>query len=160
VPLCADGEFPKSLELGDVISHLRYSDDHPAVWQHILSEFAIEHQLIAAGLRHLRRCGQLIEKQNAFSSGGKELGRHPFGLIRCNSRQPPQIDRIELHGAYVEELIVEIVGDLRDDLRRPTPCGAFEQERLLQLGGQKDNPGHRRVDEVPRRLESAHQVVE
>ena len=38
--------------------------------------------------------------------------------------------------------------------------GPFEQQRLLKLGGQKDNLGHHRVDEVPGCLQSVHQVVE
>ena len=53
-------------------------DDHPAVRQHILSQFAVKHQLVAAGLRHLRSRRQFIEKQDAFPGSGKELGRHPF----------------------------------------------------------------------------------
>jgi hypothetical protein len=39
--------------------------------------------------------------------------------------------------------------------RRP-----FKQQRLLQLRGQKDNPGHHRVNEVPGRLEPLHQIIE
>jgi len=67
-------------------------------------------------LGHLRRGGQLVEKENAFAAGGKELGRDPFGLIFFDPGQSPQIDRIELHGTNVKELIVEIVRNLSDDL--------------------------------------------
>src|ERR1035438_7411146 len=87
-------------------------NDHPTVWQHILSEFAVEYQLIAAGLRHLRRRGQFIEKQNAFSGGRKKLGRHPLGLVCLDTWQAPQIDRIELDSANVYELKLAIVRDL------------------------------------------------
>ena len=91
-----------------------------------------DHQLTAAGLRHLWRGGQLIEKQDAFPSGGKELGRHPFGLVCFDPGQPSQINRIELHGANVKELIVEIVRDLSDDLRlADTACAPNVQRHTL-----------------------------
>ncbi len=91
-------------------------DDNPVVGQHILAEPAIKHQLIAARLGHLRRRCQFIEKENAFAYGGKKLGRHPFGLVFGDSRQAPKIDRIKLHGPHVEKVVVEIFGDLGDDL--------------------------------------------
>ena len=72
--------------------------------------------MIAAGLRHLRRGGQLIQKQDALPGSGKKLRRHPFGLVFFDPGQSPQIDRIELHGADIEELIVEIARYLCDDL--------------------------------------------
>ncbi len=79
-------------------------DDHPAIRQHILSEFAVEHQLVTTGLRHLRRRRQFIEKENALPGSGKELGRHPLGLVCFDPGQPAQINRIELHGAHIEEV--------------------------------------------------------
>ena len=81
-------------------------DDYPAVGQHILAELPVQHQLIAARLGHLRRGGQFIKKEDAFACGGEKLGRHPFRLIRCNSREAAQINRVKLHGPYVEKVIV------------------------------------------------------
>ena len=48
----------------------------PCVAVVIFTGLAIEHQLIAASLRHLRRRGQLIQKEYASSGRGKELRRH------------------------------------------------------------------------------------
>jgi hypothetical protein len=81
-------------------------DDHPPIRQHILAQLAVEHQLIASGLRHLRRRGQLIEKEDALPGGWEKLGRYPFGLVFLDPRQAPQIDRVELHGAYVKEFVL------------------------------------------------------
>lgn len=90
--------------------------DDPPIRQAILAQPAVEHQLIASGLRHLRRGRQLIEEENAFTGGGQEPGRHPFGLIGGDPRQTAQINRVKLHRADIEKLIAEIVGDLVDDL--------------------------------------------
>jgi hypothetical protein len=49
-------------------------DHHPAIGKLILAELAIEHELVAASLRHLRRRGQLIQKEYAFSARGQDLG--------------------------------------------------------------------------------------
>src|ERR1035437_8956957 len=115
-------------------------DDYPPVRQHILAQLAVEHQLVAAGLRHLWRRGQLIEKQDAFPTDRKELGRHPLGLVCLDPWQSPQIDRIELDSANVYELKVEIVRHLRDDLRftdsacTPDVQGhAFADQRMKRL---------------------------
>jgi hypothetical protein len=64
------------------------SDNHPPFRKHIFAELAIEHKLITARLRHLRRGSQLVEKQDALPFGGKKLWWHPFGLVRGNARQP------------------------------------------------------------------------
>jgi hypothetical protein len=67
-----------------------------------------------------------------------------LSLIILDPRQPSQIDRIELHGANVQELKVEIVRDLRDDLRFADAARAPDMQRhtfanqrmkrLIQLG--------------------------
>ncbi len=100
--------------------------------------------MIAACLRHLWRGCQLVEKQNAFPYGGQELGWHPFGLVLFDARQSSKIDWIELHGANVKEVKVEIVRDLRDDLRFADATRAPDMqrhtfadqrmERLVKLG--------------------------
>ena len=89
---------------------------------------------------HLRCRCQLIQKQNAFACGGKELGRHPFGLVFRDPRQTPEIDRVKLHGPHIEKVVVEIVGDLGDDLRLSDSASApdvqgytFANERMKRL---------------------------
>jgi hypothetical protein len=62
-------------------------DHHPAIGKLILAELAIEHQLVAASLRHLRCRGELVEKEDALTARGQELGRHPLGLIGRDSRR-------------------------------------------------------------------------
>ena len=99
-------------------------DDNPAVGQHILAELSVQHQLIAACLGHLRRRGQFIKKENAFAGGGEKLRWDPFGLVFGDPRQTPEIDRVKLHGPHVEKVVVEIVGDLGDDLRLPDAARA------------------------------------
>jgi hypothetical protein len=118
-------------------------DDNPAIGQHILAELPVQYQLIAARLGHLRRRGQLIEKEDAFACGGKELGRHPFGLVLGDPRQTPEIDRVELHGPHIEKVVVEVVGDLGNDLGFPDAAGTPDvqghtftnqrMERLMEL---------------------------
>ncbi|AXC12471.1 hypothetical protein ACPOL_3176 [Acidisarcina polymorpha] len=53
----------------------------------------------------------------ALAGGGQELRWHPFGLIRRNARQASEVNRIELHGPDIEEVIIEVGSDLADDLR-------------------------------------------
>jgi hypothetical protein len=115
-------------------------DDDPLIGQRIFPELSVEHQLVAARLGHLRRGGQLIEKEDALARRREELRRDPFRLIRRNSWQAAQVDRIELHGPYIEKVVVEIVGDLRDDLRFSDATGApnvqgyaFANERVKRL---------------------------
>ena len=91
-------------------------DDHPPIGQLVLAQLSVEDQLVAAGLGHLRRRSQFIEKENALSVDRQEPGRNPFGAVRRNARQAPQIDRIELHGPDVEKLPLEIGSDLGNNL--------------------------------------------
>jgi hypothetical protein len=65
-------------------------------------------------------------------------------LIRCDPRQPAQIDRIELDGTNIKEVEVEIARDLRYDLRLADTARAPDMQRhtftdqrmkrLVQLG--------------------------
>ena len=86
------------------------------IGQLVLAQLSVEDQLVAAGLGHLRRGSQFIEKENALSVDRQEPGRNPFGAIRRNARKAAQIDRIELHGPDVEKLPLEIGRDLGNDL--------------------------------------------
>ena len=110
-------------------SRIAGGDDHPAVRQHILSQLAVENQLVAAGLRHLRSRCQLIEKENALALGRQELGWNPFGLVCGDTRQSPKIDRIELDGTNVKKLKVKIGSDLRHDLRFTDAARAPDMQR-------------------------------
>ena len=58
----------------------------------------------------------------------EEFRRHPLGLIGRDAGQAAQIDRIELHGSHVEKFVVEIVGDLGDDLRLADAAGAPDMQ--------------------------------
>jgi hypothetical protein len=116
------------------------SDDDPAIRQHILAKLPVKNQLIATGLGHLRRRGQLVKKENAFPGGREKLGWYPFGLILGNTRQTPEIDRVKLHGPHIEKVVVEIVSDLSNDLRlsnaarTPDMQGhTFANERMERL---------------------------
>ena len=91
-------------------------DDNPVIGQRIFAELPVEHQLVATRLGHLRRRGQFIEEEDALAGRREKLRRHPFRQIRRDSRKAAQVDRIELHGSHVEKVVVEIVGDLGDDL--------------------------------------------
>jgi hypothetical protein len=61
-------------------------------------------------------------------------------LVRLDPWESPQIDRIELDCADVEELIVEIVRNLRDDLR------------LADAACAPDMQGHTLTDQRMKRL--------
>ena len=104
-------------------------DHHPAVRETIFAKLAIEDQLVAACLRHLRRGGQLVQKEDALPARGQELRRHPLGLVGSDSRQASQIDRIELDGANIEKLPVQIRSNLGDDLRFADAAGAPDVQR-------------------------------
>jgi hypothetical protein len=104
-------------------------DDHPPVGQHVLAQFAVEHQLVAAGLRHLRRRGQLIEKENAFPSVGRNLGgTHSVwsALIRGSPRRSTGSSCTARTSRKLE---VEIVRDLGDDLRLADAARAPDMQR-------------------------------
>ena len=115
-------------------------DDDPSFGEHVFAEFTVEDELVAAGLRHLRRRGQLVEKENALAFVGQELGRNPLGLIRCDARQSAQIDRIELNGAHIKKCDSEIARHLGDDLRLADAARApnvqrytFADQRMKRL---------------------------
>jgi len=97
-------------------SRIAGGDDDPFVGQRIFTEFPVEHQLVATRLGHLRRRSQFIEKEDALPGRREKLRGHPFRQIRRNSRKAAQVDRIELHGSHIEKVVLEIVGDLGDDL--------------------------------------------
>jgi hypothetical protein len=104
-------------------------DDDPPFGEHVFAQFTVENELVAAGLRHLRRRGQLVQKENAFAFVGQELGRNPLGLIRRDARQTAQIDRIELNGAHVKKCDSEIARHLGDDLRLAHAARAPDVQR-------------------------------
>jgi hypothetical protein len=107
-------------------------DDDPSVRKHILPESAIQYQLIAAGLRHLRRGGQFIQKQDALARGREKFGRHPLGLVGGDPGQASKIDRIKLYRAHVEKVDAEIVGELGNDLLfADTACTPDMQRHTL-----------------------------
>ena len=95
----------------------------------VLAQFAVEHQLIAACLRHLRRRSQFVEKENAFATGRQELRRNPLGSVRGDAGQTAEIDRIELHSPDIEKLPVEIGGNLGNDLRLADAARAPDVQR-------------------------------
>jgi hypothetical protein len=104
-------------------------DHHPSVWKLVLAQLAIEHQLIAACLCHLRRGCQLVEKQDALSTCWQKLRRHPLSLIGSNPGKTAQVDRIELDGSDIEKLPVEITRYLGNDLRFADAAGAPDMQR-------------------------------
>jgi hypothetical protein len=77
---------------------------HPTFREVIFTEFAVEHQLITARLRHLRCGRQFVEKEDAFARGRQKFRRHPFCLVCGDARQPAQIDRIKLDSSNVMDL--------------------------------------------------------
>ena len=49
-------------------------DDDPPIGEHVFAQFAVENELVAASLGHLRRRGQLVQKENALAVVGRNLG--------------------------------------------------------------------------------------
>jgi len=92
-------------------------NDDPTIRQDVLSEFTVEHQLIAAGLSQLRCRGKLIEQQDALAFGWKELRGNPFGPICRDPGQTAQIDRVELNRSYIAKFSAQLFCNLSDDLR-------------------------------------------
>jgi hypothetical protein len=91
-------------------------EDNPVFGKPVFAEPAIENKLIAACLGHLGSGSQLIEEQDASPAGRQKPGRDPFRGITCDAGKATQVDRVELHSSHVEEVVVELFGDLRDDL--------------------------------------------
>ena len=102
---------------------------YPIFREVVFTEFAIEHKLITARLRHLRCGSQFVEKEDALAGGRQKLWWHPFCLICGDARQPAQIDRIKLNRSNVEELPVEIRGYLCNDLRLAHTARAPDVQR-------------------------------
>src|SRR5208283_4989286 len=81
-----------------------------------------------------------------LASGGrgrsrrKGSGERRGGAADGDPRQTPKIDRVKLHGSHVEKVVVEIVGDLGDDLR------------LTNSACTPDVQGHTFTDERMKRL--------
>ena len=113
----------------EVAALLAGGDDDPPFGENVFAKLAVKDELVATSLRHLRRRGQLVQKQNAFAISGQELGRNPLGLVRGDAWQPPQINGIELYGANVKEKDVEIARHLSDDLRFADAARAPDVQR-------------------------------
>jgi hypothetical protein len=64
-----------------------------------------------------------------LTARGQELGRHPLGLVGRDPRQAPQVDRVELYGAHVEKLPVQVSSDMGDDLGFADAAGAPDVQR-------------------------------
>ena len=64
-------------------------DHHPAVRQTIFTELAIEHQLIAACLCHLRCGGELVEKEDALARSWAGTSAAPTRPGRPRSAADP-----------------------------------------------------------------------
>jgi hypothetical protein len=56
-------------------------DHHPIVREVVFTELAVEHQLTAARLGHLRRGSPLVEKEDAPAGGRQKFRGQPFRLI-------------------------------------------------------------------------------
>jgi hypothetical protein len=80
------------------------------------------------------RCA-LLDATSAETSG------HPLCAVRGDPRQPTQVHRVELHGADVENRIVETLRHLSDDLR------------FADTTGTPDAPGMQRYTLADQRME-------
>ena len=101
----------------------------------------------------LEIAGEVVEvgpKAEGYKIGDRVMaivggGGYPFGLVRRNARQTAQVNGIELHGPHIEKVVVEVGGDLPDDLGftdaawSPDMQGhALANERMkrfIELGG-------------------------
>ena len=120
--------------------HIFINKKQYEIHEPVFAELAIEDELIAPSLRHLRRCSQFIQKQDALAVKWKDFRRNPFRAVRSDSWQAAQIDRVELHRPDVEELAIPVGGDLGDNLR------------LADTAGAPDVQGHTFVDQRMKRL--------
>src|SRR6266496_2398172 len=113
----------------------------PSIRKPIIAQRAIEHELIAGSLRHRRRRGQLIEKEDAFSACGEKLGRDPFRAVFLDARQTAEIDGIKLNGPYVDKFAIQLPRDLLNELGFTDATGAPDMERdvLRHSGNQRLN---------------------
>ena len=112
-------------------------------WKAVFAQLAIEDQLVAARLGHLRRRSQFIEKEDPLAIDREESWRYPFGAISGNPRQATKVDRIQLNRADIEKLAFQLGCDLGDNLRLSHAAGAPDvqrhtfgdkrMERLIQL---------------------------
>ena len=91
--------------------------DMPFFWEDILSDAAVEDELVETGLDKGRSGIEFVKKEEAFRSrvGRKEGRRTPPCLVTIHSGNPPQVGRIEQRGPDIEEFQFPIAGDGADD---------------------------------------------
>ena len=92
------------------------ADDIPAIGQDIVAQPPVEHQLVAGGLDHLRRRGQLVEEEDALSLTGKEVGHEPPSGVTVDAGKAAQVDGVEQNGAQVDEVDVPRNGQVADNV--------------------------------------------
>ena len=100
-----------------------FLDQAAAISSRPRAELAVEDELIAPSLGHLRRRSQLVEEQNAFPVERQEFRRYPFRAVHGDSRQATQINRIELYRSDVEEFAIPVGRDLSNNLRLADSAG-------------------------------------
>ena len=101
---------------------------NPAVWEPIVAERAIENELIARGLGHRGSRGQLIEKEDAFPACREEIRSDPFRPVILDAWQSPEIDGIELDGAHVNKVALQLLRDLLNELGFADAAGAPDMD--------------------------------
>ena len=82
--------------------------------------------VLALGELHVEPLQALVEAADRFVLGHAAVALQPFNVVFA--------------AAAATEIASWVL---------PTSCGPFEQQRFLQLGGEKDHLGHHRIDEVP-----------
>jgi hypothetical protein len=117
----------------------------PAVGEPVVAKRTVENKLIAGGLRHRGRGGQLIEKENAFAASGEEIWRDPFRAVVLDSRQTAEVDGIKLDGAYVNKFALQMLCNLLNELGFPDATSAPDMERNILR-----NCGNQRLNKVRR----------
>jgi hypothetical protein len=81
----------------------------------IVSQPAVKHQLVARGLDHLRRGGQLVEKKDAFTVTRQEVWYEPLGGVTVDAGKAAQVNGVQQNGAQVDEFTALCGGQVADD---------------------------------------------
>jgi hypothetical protein len=119
----------------------------PAFGQGVLTQLAVQDELVAGRLHQWRGGVEFVQEQHAAPGARQERGRAPYGCaLGVYAGQPAQIDRVEQHGAYVDEFKVSGGCGLGHDLAFAHPG------RAPQKGGLPDVhqgwPGRKRFETV------------
>lgn len=102
---------------GTILNTVTGGDEFPTLGQNVLTNPAIEQELLAQTHHDRRGHVDFVEEEDALAFGGEEIGASEVGRLGLfvNERNPAEVGRCELRDTQVDEAEAEFLGRLLND---------------------------------------------